>query len=50
MILVENTSISHDKPISFIYLPEEDRADLLSVEEAKEIGDALYIMPPEKEM
>ncbi|MGB7532878.1 MAG: DNA methyltransferase [Halobacteriota archaeon] len=40
--LVENTSISQDKLISFIYLPEEDRADLLSVEEAKEIGDALY--------
>jgi len=40
--LVENTSISQDKLISFIYLPEEDRADLLSVKEAKEIGDALY--------
>ena len=39
---MENTSVSQDKLISFIYLPEEDRADLLSVEEAKEIGDALY--------
>ncbi len=40
--LVENTTISQDKLISFIYLPEDDRADLLPVEEAKEIGDALY--------
>jgi hypothetical protein len=35
--LVENTSISQDKLISFIYLPEEDRADLLSVEDRRRL-------------
>ncbi len=40
--LVEITGISQDKLISFIYSTEEDRANLLSVEEAKKIGNALY--------
>lgn len=40
--LVGNTGIAQDKLISFIYATEEDRADLLSVEEAKQIGNALY--------
>jgi type I restriction-modification system DNA methylase subunit len=40
--LVETTGISHNKLISFIYSSEEDKADLLSDEEAKPIGNALY--------
>ena len=40
--LMENTDVSHEKLISFIYSTEEDRADLLSKEEAKAIGNALY--------
>jgi type I restriction-modification system DNA methylase subunit len=40
--LTENTGIAQDKLISFIYVTEEDRADLLSVEEAQQIGNALY--------
>jgi len=40
--LTENTGIAQDKLISFIYATEEDRADLLSVEEAQQIGNALY--------
>ncbi len=40
--LVENTGIPQDKLISFIYSTEEDKADLLSDEEAKPIGNALY--------
>ena len=41
--LTENTdNIVQDKLISFIYATEEDRAVLLSVEEAKQIGNALY--------
>ncbi len=40
--LVETTGISQDKLISFIYSPEEDKTNLLSDEEAKPIGNALY--------
>ena len=40
--VIEQTGISHDKLISFIYAPEGDRADLLSEEEAQKIGNALY--------
>ena len=40
--LAENTGIAQDKLISFIYATEEDRTDLLSVEEAQQIGNALY--------
>jgi type I restriction-modification system DNA methylase subunit len=39
--LVETTGISHDKLISFLYSTEEDKADLLSVEEAEKIRTAL---------
>ena len=42
--VIEQTGISHEKLISFIYAPEGDRAglDLLSEEEAQKIGNALY--------
>jgi hypothetical protein len=40
--LIEHTGIAQDTLISFIYATEESRADLLSVEEAQKIGNALY--------
>jgi len=40
--MIEQTGISHNKLISFIYATEGDRADLLSEEEAQKIGNALY--------
>lgn len=40
--LIEHTGIPQDKLISFLYALEEDRAELLSEEEAQKIGNALY--------